>query len=99
MTIRGGTVGNYAFDGCTNLESVVLSEGVTSIGSYAFQGCQSLRSLSIPDSVTSYGSGMILGCTGLKYLRVGGGLAELEYGSSSGWSTARSVYNPFCIIF
>jgi len=38
-----------AFDGCSNLTSVILPDSLTSIGTYAFWGCTSLTSVTIPD--------------------------------------------------
>ena len=39
----------------TNIKSVIIENGVTSIGGYAFYGCTGLTSVTIPDSVTSIG--------------------------------------------
>ena len=36
------SIGNYAFDGCTNLTSVTIPESVASIGNEAFQNCEQL---------------------------------------------------------
>jgi hypothetical protein len=47
-------IGNYAFDGCTNLVGVTIPDSVTSIGNYAFSGC-GLTSVNLPGSVTSLG--------------------------------------------
>ena len=44
-------IGNRAFDGCVNLESVSLPANVTSIGEFAFYFCESLKALTIPSSV------------------------------------------------
>ncbi len=73
--LAGGTIGEAAFAGCSNLKTVTLCEGVTSIGVYAFDDCSKLQSLYIPDSVTEYGNGMIRGCFDLTYLRIGSGIS------------------------
>ena len=36
------TIGNYAFNSCTKLESIVIPNSVTSMGTAAFKGCISL---------------------------------------------------------
>lgn len=41
------SVGNYAFYGCTNLESVTISNSVESIGNKAFYGCSNLLSVTL----------------------------------------------------
>ena len=46
-------IGNYAFDGCSNLTSITIPNSVTSIGCFAFGGCSSLTSVVIPNSVTN----------------------------------------------
>ena len=45
-----------AFAGCSNLGSITIPDGVTTIGDNAFNDCSSLATITIPDSVTSIGS-------------------------------------------
>ena len=49
----------------TNIKSVIIESGVTSIGNEVFYGCTSLTSVTIPDSVTSIGSYVFYKCTRL----------------------------------
>ena len=49
----------------SNIKSVEIEEGVTSIGRYAFYNCSGLTSVTIPNSVTSIGSEAFYGCSGL----------------------------------
>ena len=48
-------IADSAFQGCSDVESIVLPHGVISIGSYAFYGCDRLYGVTIPDSVTYIG--------------------------------------------
>ena len=70
MTVSGtGAMANYAkssatpwYSKLTDVETVVIESGVTSIGDYAFANCTNLESVSIPASVTSIGENAFSGC-------------------------------------
>lgn len=54
--LRGCTMlGNYTFQGCTNLVTLTLPNALTSIGQYAFNGCTKITGLVLPASLTSIG--------------------------------------------
>ena len=58
LTISGsGAMGNYTYLSSspwgTNIKSVIIENGVTSIGNYAFRSCDALTSITIPNSVTT----------------------------------------------
>ena len=78
------SIGDYAFENCSELTSVVIGNSVTSIKYYAFRGCSGLTSVEIGNNVTSIGIGVFNGCTSLKDLRIedGEGTLSLEYNSS-----------------
>jgi len=50
------SIGDSAFQGCTNLTSVTIPSSVTGIGRGAFLACGSLTGVTIPSSVTNIGS-------------------------------------------
>jgi len=55
-----------AFQQCTNLQSVILNEGLVSIGNKAFANCTSLECIRIPSTVTSIENDAFSHCTSLK---------------------------------
>lgn len=66
-----GNIGASAFYGCSNLQEVTLSEGVTSIGISAFSSCSSLSEIKIPNSVTSVEGCAFSGCSALTSVSLG----------------------------
>ena len=64
------SIGDYAFESCTNLTSITIPEGVTSIGNYAFGLCTSLTSVTLPNSVTSIGDLAFVTCLRLKSINI-----------------------------
>ena len=58
------------FDGCKELESIVIPETVTQIRDYAFQGCVRLGSVEIPASVEEIGNFCFEGCISLEAIEV-----------------------------
>lgn len=55
------TIGQSAFNGCSGLTKLTLSQSIENIGSYAFYDCSNLRGdLVIPNSVTNIGSRIVM---------------------------------------
>lgn len=59
------TIGECAFDDCTNLREITIPESVTSIGNYAFVYCDNILEIVLPDSIISIGDGAFKYCSGL----------------------------------
>lgn len=73
VKIGKGEIGNSAFSNCTNLTTVELGDGVTSIGTSAFFKCTQLSSIAIGSGVTSIGTSAFSGCTALTNANIGSG--------------------------
>jgi hypothetical protein len=58
-------ISSFAFQGCKELTSVSLPEGIKVLPNYSFSGCSSLTSISIPATVSSIGEGVFGGCSSL----------------------------------
>ena len=88
------SIGNYAFDGCSNLQSVTIPNSVTSIGNSAFKGCSRLQSLTIPKSVTSIGNYAFDGCSNLQSVTIPESVTTIGIHAFSGCSSLQSVTIP-----
>ena len=65
VTITGGNLFYGAFYGCSNITSIDITQGVTSIDSYAFYNCSSLANVVIPYGVTYIGNRAFYLCQSL----------------------------------
>ena len=80
VKIGKGEIGNSAFNGCPNLTTVELGNGVTSVGDNAFSKCTALTSVNIGDGVTSIGKNAFNGCTALANANIGiGAIGESAF--------------------
>lgn len=89
LTISGtGEMNNYdysitplksPFEDNTDIKSVVIKEGVTSIGDYAFNSCYGLTSVSIPDSVTRIGNEAFAECKRLTSIQIPNSVISIGY--------------------
>ena len=71
-------IGEYAFDDCSGLTSIIIPNSVTNIREVTFSNCTGLTSITIPNSVKSIEAGAFVGCTNLKELYLGTGLRNIE---------------------
>lgn len=67
-----------AFNGCVNLEKVVIPEGAVSIGENAFLNCSNLTNVVIPDSVTNIEPLAFQHCHNLTSINIPKGVAYIE---------------------
>ena len=58
------------FQGCTNLESIVLPSGLQHIYYYAFYNCKKLTKINIPEFVNQLGQACFYGCSALREVTV-----------------------------
>ena len=74
------SIADYAFSDC-HIESVTVSDGVTSIGTGAFANCANLQSVQLPATVKSLGQGAFANCTSLLGARLPIGFAGKDISS------------------
>ena len=78
ITVTGGEIIDYAFDGCGYVTSIVLGDRVTGMGDYAFNGCNRLTRVVIGDGVTSIGECAFYYCSQLSDVTIGSGVKEIK---------------------
>ncbi|MBR1656540.1 MAG: leucine-rich repeat domain-containing protein, partial [Prevotella sp.] len=89
-----GSIGGYAFYGCTGLNSVTIGNSVTSIGICAFWNCSGLTSLTIGNSVTSIGHHAFYACSGLTSITIPNSVTSIGSSAFSGCTGLTSVTIP-----
>ena len=87
-------IGAGAFENCSELEEVELSEGVEDIRNNVFSGCVSLKNFVIPNSVKSIGISCFSGCTSLEDLTLGDNLETLGSNALYGCKKLKKITFP-----
>lgn len=87
-------IGQYAFQDCTTLETVVLHEGVTTIEPSAFVGCTNLKSVTLPSTLTTIGGSAFSGCTSLESIQLPENLETLGDRAFQGCGALTSLTVP-----
>ena len=75
------SIGDFAFQRCLGLTSIVIPNSVISIGNSAFSDCTSLTSIIIPDSVTSIGICAFLSCYVLNAIEIPNSVTTIGSGA------------------
>lgn len=87
------TIGEYAFENCTLLESVAISDSVEKIGKYAFSGCSALKRISLPDSIAQIGD-YAFRASGLEAVKIPEGVTLLGEGMFARCPNLQTVELP-----
>ena len=76
------------------IETVVISDGITSVGSALFTECSNILSVSIPESVTNIGDDAFYFCGCLKDVNIPAGLTYLGEDAFYGCESVTSLVVP-----
>ncbi len=106
LTISGtGAMDNYYPDDINEIyppwksyinqiQTIIISDGVTAIGSNAFQNCGNTISLIIPDSVNEIGENAFNNCKSLKSVVIPDSVTTIGSGAFSGCNKLTSITIP-----
>ena len=73
-------IGDYAFSGCHNMNSVTFPSTLTSIGNGAFYDCDGFTEFTIPDTVRELGKSVLGHCSYLKQVKLPKGITVIPEG-------------------
>ncbi len=64
------TIGDYAFEGCSSLESYSLQASISKLGEGCFRNCTSLTDVTFPTSLNNIPAKAFEGCTALEEIYI-----------------------------
>lgn len=93
ITIADGVVsiGDYAFDCCEKIVSVIIPEGVVSVGKSAFKNCGDLSSVVIPNSMKSIEAEAFMNCNSLESIDLSKKVTSIGEYAFWGCSSLKSI--------
>ena len=96
VTIGNGvtSIGDYAFEGCSNLTSATIPNSVTSIGSAVFASCKRLTSVSIPNGVTNIEYATFSDCSRLTSVTIPSSVISIGDWAFNGCASLTSIAIP-----
>lgn len=77
------SIGNFAFDDCTELTIVSVANSVARVGDYAFNNCTNLYEIILPENVDKIGSWAFNGCEMLSEFTIPNNVTEIYSGTFS----------------
>ena len=81
---------NY-FKDCVNLQSVIISKGVSHIGEHSFANCRKLREITIPGSVKAIGKGAFEDCQSLSKVTISEGATAISEEAFKNCKSLKSI--------
>lgn len=95
VSITGGKrVGVGAFENCTNIVSVILSDTIEEIQESAFWGCTSLKNVKFSNRLEKIGLSAFAGCTSITNLTLPNSLKEIGGGAFSSCKSLSEIIIP-----
>jgi PKD repeat protein len=93
-TIPNGvtSIGDGAFDHCTNLASITIPNSVTTIGTNAFNSCLGLKNLAIGNGVVSIGDGAFDLCSNLASVTLPASVTSIGAQAFSYCTNLKAIY-------
>lgn len=72
-------INNNAFNGCSNIKSLTLSENTQTIGEGSFYGCSSLENINFGTKLKTIGASAFSGCSSLSLINIPNSVDSIGY--------------------
>ena len=89
----------HAFNECTSLINIIISNNLTSIGASTFEDCTSLQYIDIPNSVTAIEWHAFKGCTTLQSVDIPSSVTKIGSSAFEGCTTLQSIDLPSSVTY
>ena len=73
-------IGDYSFEDCADLHSVVMPKSLKVIGSYAFNNCINMKIVNLPDSLVTIYDHAFKGCKSISSFKIPAKVKYLDEG-------------------
>lgn len=87
-------IGENAFQGMNNIESVYIPEGVEIISEGAFSGCKNLQAIHIPETLETIDIDAFSGCVKLRNMTFPDSIKNIESSAFTGCTSLEAVNIP-----
>lgn len=84
----------YAFNDCSGLSQIIISDNVRSIGKSAFSGCAGLSEITIPGCITTIEENTFWKCSGLSNVIIPDGVIKIENSAFSECNSLTDLVIP-----
>lgn len=87
-------IGEAAFQGMNNIETVYIPDGAETISAAAFSGCKNLKSVRIPQGLEIVDRDAFNGCSGLRSVKFPDSVKCIEAGAFAGCTCLEEINIP-----
>ena len=94
ITYKVTGIGQSAFLGCAELQTIIGAENITYIEDFAFWGCKNLTEIPLPDNMSSIGQYAFRECSGLTSFTIPEGITDISFNTFQGCTGLTSVTIP-----
>lgn len=87
-------VGERTFEGCKDVTSIVIPNGIKEIGNFAFNDCSKLSYIGLPDTITEIADFSFDDCTSLTSITIPNSVTKIGVCAFYGCSSLQSIVLP-----